>query len=65
MTQFALLGMTLCHFSVGNPSLAVLEPMWWITGGTTILSGLGYLDGSGIKQFAQEVKKKAKQSSGL
>ena len=28
-----------------------MEPLWYFTGATTVCSGLGYLDGSGVKAF--------------
>lgn len=49
--QFLLLGSTLSHYAFAFPALAQLEPLWWGTAGTTMLSGLGYLDGSGLKFF--------------
>lgn len=49
--QFVLLGSTLSHYAMGFPALVQLEPLWWGTAGTTLLSGLGYLDGSGLKFF--------------
>ena len=42
-----LLSATLCNFAVGLPTLAHMEPLWWITATTTIASGLMYMDGSG------------------
>jgi hypothetical protein len=47
--QFALLSSTLSQFAFGFPSMSYIEPLWWITATTTIMSGLGYLDGSAIK----------------
>jgi cardiolipin synthase len=49
--QFVLLGSTLSHYALAWPVLEQLEPLWWGTGFTTLLSGLGYLDGSGLKFF--------------
>jgi cardiolipin synthase len=49
--QFVLLGSTLSHYAMSFPALVQLEPLWWGTAGTTLLSGLGYLDGSGLKFF--------------
>lgn len=49
--QFVLLSCTLSHFALGSPMLASLEPLWWITGGTTVLSGLGYVTGSGVRRL--------------
>lgn len=56
--QFALLSATLGHFTFGVPSLALLDPLWWITATTTISSGLMYLDGSGRKTITRTVKEK-------
>lgn len=58
VTQFSLLGITLCNYTFGIPGIEYLEPLWWITASTTVLSGLGYLDGSGVKQVAQSMKSK-------
>ena len=33
----------------------LLEPLWYVTGTTTILSGLGYLNGSGIRKIQDRV----------
>lgn len=44
-----LLSSTLGNFAFGYPPVVYIEPMWWITATTTIMSGLGYLDGSAIK----------------
>jgi hypothetical protein len=43
--------------------MAVIEPLWYITTCTTLWSGLGYLDGSGLKVLreAKEKKEKAKK----
>ena len=50
--QFVLLSCTLSHFALGVPMLAShLEPLWWITGTTTVLSGLGYVTGSGVRRL--------------
>lgn len=51
--QFVLLGSTLSHYAFAWPALEQLEPLWWGTGFTTLLSGLGYLDGSGLKFFSK------------
>lgn len=48
--QFGLLGLTLSHFAFDVPAMHLIEPMWWITATTTLWSGLGYLDGSGIRR---------------
>lgn len=49
--QFLLLSSTLAQFAFNVPIQAYIEPMWWITATTTIASGVGYLDGSGIKRL--------------
>ena len=49
--QFALLASTLSHFYCLSPSMAMLEPLWWATGTTTVLSGAGYLTGSGVRRL--------------
>lgn len=54
--QFLLLIATLSHFTVGLPLLVSIEPLWWITGTTTVLSGVGYLDGSGLKEIVGSKK---------
>ena len=50
--QFTLLGATLSHFA-GMPPFSVdaMEPLWYLTGATTVLSGLQYCDGSGMKRI--------------
>lgn len=32
-----------------NGIIYSVEPLWYVTGASTLLSGLGYLDGSGLK----------------
>ena len=49
--QFLLLSVTLSNYGFGYPVIGVLEPLWWVTGVTTIGSGLEYLTGSGLKQL--------------
>ena len=50
--QFLLLTATLTHFSLGSPEdINLIEPLWWITAVTTAGSGLGYLDGTGLKRI--------------
>lgn len=51
--QFAVLITSMANFTLGSPSLEVLEPLWWTTGITTILSGLSYLDGRGIRRISK------------
>jgi hypothetical protein len=36
------------------PIMELLEPGWWIAGTTTLWSGLGYLDGSGIRRIEKK-----------
>jgi hypothetical protein len=38
--------------------MAVLEPLWYITGATTMGSGMQYLTGVGVKRIAPLSKKK-------
>ena len=40
-------------FGLGIPSLAYIEPLWWITTVTTIGSGIGYIDGTGIRRLSK------------
>ncbi|CAM9966271.1 unnamed protein product, partial [Ectocarpus fasciculatus] len=47
VAQFSVLIGSLAHFVVGFPSMAYLEPLWYLTAVTTVTSGLGYLNGSG------------------
>jgi len=55
--QFALLGATLSHFSFGLPlDVQTLEPLWYLTASTTVLSGVQYLDGSGMRKLSSEHK---------
>jgi cardiolipin synthase len=64
-TQFVLLCSTFGSFAVGWPSAAMIEPLWYITPITTIASGLGYLNGSGLNrkkmtEMAKEFRRKTK-----
>lgn len=57
LLQFTLLGATLSHFTYDVPmAVSSLEPLWYLTAGTTILSGLQYLDGSGMRKLSSEHK---------
>eukprot|EP00597_Dinobryon_sp_UTEXLB2267_P008996 CAMPEP_0170084762 /NCGR_PEP_ID=MMETSP0019_2-20121128/19854_1 /TAXON_ID=98059 /ORGANISM="Dinobryon sp., Strain UTEXLB2267" /LENGTH=185 /DNA_ID=CAMNT_0010300965 /DNA_START=165 /DNA_END=722 /DNA_ORIENTATION=+ len=47
--QFLLITVTLCNFTCGYPEMTYIEPLWWMTGTTTVVSGLSYLDGSGVR----------------
>ena len=50
--QFLLLSVTLSQFCFDSPSLAQIEPLWWLTAVTTIGSGLGYVvGGAGIRRL--------------
>jgi cardiolipin synthase len=51
--QIALLVLSLGSFACDTPSIAQIEPLYWITGVTTVGSGLGYLDGTGIKRIGK------------
>ena len=48
--QFSLLTVSLAHFCLQVPvtELQYIEPFWYLTTVTTLSSGVGYLDGSGI-----------------
>ena len=51
--QFTLVAFTIGNFGLGIPSLAYIEPLWWITAVTTIGSGIGYIDGHGIRRLSK------------
>lgn len=59
--QFALLGATLSQFAFGAPSTELLEPLWWVTASTTVWSGLGYIDGSGLRRVVLQKHEQRKQ----
>jgi cardiolipin synthase (CMP-forming) len=62
--QFSLLISTLSNYLVGIPQLEMLEPVWYLTGLSTVISGLSYLDGKGIRRFrAADSSKKEKKES--
>jgi len=61
--QFLLLASTLSHFYCNLPSIEVLEPLWWVTGTTTLLSGAGYLTGSGVRRLQGAEKGKGRGNS--
>jgi hypothetical protein len=42
---------TLAHYIFGVPDMSLLEPIWYITAATTIGSGVGYIDGSGLRKL--------------
>jgi len=50
--QFVLVGSTLGSFYCNVPDVALLQPLWWLTGGTTLLSGADYLTGSGVRRIS-------------
>ena len=37
-----------------------IQPLWYVTGVTTVLSGLGYIDGSGLKKIVKGTKNRIK-----
>ena len=47
---------TLSQFAVGVPTVAQLDPLWWITATTTLASGMLYMDGSGRTAISRTVK---------
>lgn len=54
VNQFLLMTITLGHFALDIPaSIEVVEPLWYLTGFTTIGSLVGYLDGSAIKRLSK------------
>ena len=60
--QFSLLASTLYVFGIDETNELrilitdrLLEPLWYVTGFTTVVSGLGYLDGSGIRKMQDRV----------
>lgn len=59
--QFALLGSTLSVY-VGLhwpfETIESMEPLWYITAASTVLSGLGYMNGSGMRKIVAKVAEK-------
>jgi cardiolipin synthase len=51
--QFLLLASTIGNFGLGIPTISYIEPLWWITAVTTIGSGIGYLDGTGVRRLSK------------
>jgi cardiolipin synthase len=49
--QFLLLSLTLGNFYFGLPSLDMIEPLWWITGVTTVGTGFDYYIRSGTEKI--------------
>ena len=49
--QFLVISATLSQFAFGIPDVTFIQPLWWICGATTITSGLGYINGSGMKNI--------------
>jgi hypothetical protein len=45
---------TLVNYIFAVPDVAILEPLWYATAATTIFSGIGYLDGSGLRKLRKE-----------
>eukprot|EP00607_Mallomonas_marina_P008001 CAMPEP_0182417286 /NCGR_PEP_ID=MMETSP1167-20130531/1718_1 /TAXON_ID=2988 /ORGANISM="Mallomonas Sp, Strain CCMP3275" /LENGTH=215 /DNA_ID=CAMNT_0024590715 /DNA_START=372 /DNA_END=1019 /DNA_ORIENTATION=+ len=54
--QFSLLSATLCHFATDMPDLLYLQPLWYLTAGTTITSGLMYVAGNGLTRMSKARK---------
>ena len=53
VTQFLLLSTTLVQFGMDLSTIQfIIEPLWWITGTTTLGSFVGYMDGSAIKRLS-------------
>ena len=61
--QFGLLTVTTANFAFGISDALYIEPLWYITGVTTILSGLGYIDGSGFRKIVTKVKEGGKRKN--
>jgi cardiolipin synthase len=51
--QILLLTASVGNFALDFPAEILIEPLWYITAVTTVGSGLGYLDGSGIKRVSK------------
>ena len=52
--QIALLVLSLSNFAFDMAMIPIVtEPLYWITAVTTVGSGLGYLDGTGIKRLGK------------
>jgi len=51
--QFVLLASTLSNFAIGAPALPYIEPLWYLTALTTIGSGIGYMDGTGVRRISK------------
>lgn len=60
--QFSLLISTLSNYLIGLPELDMLRPLWYLTGVSTIVSGLSYLDGKGIRRFRSDSALSKKQN---
>ena len=61
--QFSVLGATLSTYAFSFPGLSILEPLWYISAATTIGSGLGYLDGSGLKQLGDSNRNRSSEAN--
>jgi cardiolipin synthase len=54
VNQFLLITITLGQFAFDIPqTLEFMQPLWYLTGATTLGSLAGYLDGSGIKRLSK------------
>ena len=52
--QIALLVLSLSNFAFDIALIPIVtEPLYWITAVTTVGSGLGYLDGTGMKRLGK------------
>jgi cardiolipin synthase (CMP-forming) len=52
--QFAMIFFSLSHYIFSVPDMTLLEPLWFVTAATTVGSGLGYLDGSGLRKLKND-----------
>ena len=48
LCQFACIILGMSHFSSGYPQIELLEPLYWSTAFTTVVSGISYMDGKGM-----------------
>ena len=55
--------LTTSNFAFGVPYKLYIEPLWYITATTTIASGLGYIDGSGLKKIIMTGKNGMKEKT--
>lgn len=54
MLQFGVLTLALSRAVWDAPSPEVFEPLCWLTGATTVASGLSYLVGDGAREGSDE-----------